>query len=529
MRSQVLESDEGGVASMLLGAIDGVSHRQDRVALFIVAAIIICAGAAASTLTALSIGSLAVSIVLGVLAGAILYAAAARSSAAQLRTVALEAIEHSESDALTGLPNRDVFTRKLAISLNALGEDGEAALVFYDIDGLRKINSRHGHRTGDALINGVADRLKRLMRDGEIIARLDGDEFAVAATGPGASQRIAKFTRDVASVLANPFPIDGSAISISLSGGIVVARRDVSADELLRRAEVVLEEAKATNPGTVQRYSAMLGSSGRGRKEMKTVLEKAMANNQFEVHFQPIVSAATGRIAGAEALLRPQNQEGSGRLPIDFLNAAEESGDILKLGRWILRRTLTHARTWKTLPVWVNISPLQFRSPGFSQMVASCLEESGFDPKLLKLEITESVLLSHPEIADRVMYQLQSLGVSLVLDDFGSGLSSLAHLRRFRFDTVKVDRASLCLEHGDDPTSGLLLKAVVDLAHSLGFEVVMESVENEKHADVVRLLGCDLVQGFLIGAPMEHRRFKHRFLSGDRKSSEDAKFWAAQG
>lgn len=528
MRSHVLEPDEGGVASLLLRSIDGVSDRQDRVALFIVAAIIICAGAAASTLTAVSIGSLAVSVVLGVLAGAILYAAAARSSAAQLRSAALEAIEHTETDALTGLPNREVFTRKLSVLLSALGDDGEAAVVFYDIDGLRKINSGYGHRTGDALINGVADRLRRLTRDGEIIARLDGDEFAVAATGPGAFQRIAKFSKDVAGVLANPFPIDGSAISISVSGGIVVARKDVSAEELLRRAEVVLEEAKATNPGTVQRYSAELESSGRGRKEMKALLEKAMANNEFEVHFQPIVSAATGRICGAEALLRPQNQEESGRLPIDFLNAAEESGDILKLGRWILRRALTHARTWKNLPVWVNISPLQFRSPGFAQMVAACLEESGLDPKLLKLEITEKVLLSHPEIADRVMYQLQSLGVSLVLDDFGSGLSSLAHLRRFRFDTVKIDRASLCLEDGDDPTSGLLLKAIVDLAHSLGFEVVMESVENEKHADVVRLLGCDLVQGFLIGAPMEHRRFKHRFLSGDRSGSEDAKFWAAE-
>lgn len=525
MRAYRTSHDGFAVPSFLLQACEQIRHGQDRMVLFLVGAIIVCGGAVAAGWNAIPAAPAAVCICLGVLAGALLYAAAARSSAAKLEKVAIETLEQAEKDELTQVYKRSAFLSRLDLALEKHTKAEEVAIAFFEIDRFKQVNDIHGHDAGDALLLAIATRIGRLANRADVLARLGGDEFVVMACGNGAYARMRRLTADVFEGFKHAFTVDGRTIQISLSAGISASEAKITRSEMMRRADVAMFQAKRENGEGFLCYAPAMDRDRSIRRELERRLRRAIDADQLKVFYQPIFQVETGRLVGTEALLRWPQPGGKLVPPAKFIPVAEDSGLIHELGAWTLRQALRQTGEWGELPVWVNVSPTQLRTPGFAKMVGECLKESGVRPDLLRLEITESVLITHPESAAAAINELQELGVSLALDDFGSGFSSLSHLRSFKFDVVKIDRNFVWAPH-EEPGAGELLKAVVDFAHGLDIKVVMERVETEKQVDIVEMLGCDLIQGFHVGAPVGAAAFTERFLP-KRSIDADPKVWVA--
>ncbi|MGH1420311.1 MAG: putative bifunctional diguanylate cyclase/phosphodiesterase [Hyphomonas sp.] len=400
----------------------------------------------------------------------------------------------AESDPLTGLCNRSKLHDAVK---NALSDNVSLSLVYIDLENFKEVNDRFGHRAGDDVLKNVAERLRRLAPKGGLVARLGGDEFCVSCVN------VDRATLDrFLHALDKPLKInfDGNLVHTDLTIGVATKSDAITShDELMRCADRAMYAAKAEKAGPVF-YSPELDYEMKVEREVREELSVALENGDLELHYQPIIDARTGELIGAEALTRWPNKIGPAGSPGRFIPIAEETGLIIELGDWALVEVLKQIKLQKDLPISLNVSPRQFLNPRYAQYVSDQILKYGIPPHLLKIEITEGVLIDHADSAQRMLRQLQELGVQVMLDDFGTGYSSLSYLQKLKFDALKIDRSFVRVINKDGSGSDML-KSIINLGHSLGMRVVAEGVETPQQAATLQLLGCDLLQGYLIGVP----------------------------
>ncbi|WP_234879107.1 putative bifunctional diguanylate cyclase/phosphodiesterase [Sinorhizobium americanum] len=403
-------------------------------------------------------------------------------------------------DALTGLLNRAGLLESVAAASDRARQSGkQVTLHFIDLDGFKAVNDAWGHAVGDALIVAVAHRLRDALPDDAFAARLGGDEFAVVTVD---ELDVPSFGGCVQEKLASLFEIEGRSIEIGCSIGVAVSERGaVHSDELMRRADIALYRAKDLGRGITIHFDDSFDDDALHQAELESELRTSLLKGGITVAFQPLINAHSGAVTGVEALARWRKQDGVVIPPDKFIPLAERAGMIDSLGMEILITSLTAAAAWPALSLSVNISPLQLKNPRFVEQVKQALKAADFDPRRLTLEMTESVLISNPEQARRAIDGLKNIGIKVALDDFGSGYASIGSLRRFGFDRMKVDR-SLVAALEVDQNAGAVLQATVALANALQIPVTAEGIETEQQATVVRLSGCDELQGYLFSKPV---------------------------
>jgi diguanylate cyclase (GGDEF)-like protein len=409
-------------------------------------------------------------------------------------------------DPLTGLANRAFLDAHLPQSLaTAAREGGEVALLLLDVDRFKVVNDTLGHGAGDALLRVVADRLRTSVRAGDVVARFGGDEFVVACDVADSVPGVAALAERVIEALARPIAVDGHELFVSASVGIVIADAcETDADSLLRDADVAMYRAKEGGGGRYEIFDAELRDRVLRRLTVEHELRGAVADGQLELHLQPLVALATGTLRGFEALVRWRHPERGLVPPLEFIPVAEETNLILPVGRWVLQeacRRLAQLQALSSAPIGisVNLSPRQLTSdlPG---EVETALREAGVRAEDLTLEITETLLVEDGG-AVGVLEQLRALGVGVALDDFGTGWSSLAALRRYPVDILKLDR-SLIGSIDRDESAAAVTRAVITMARALGHVVVAEGIELPEQAAALRALGCELGQGYLFSRPV---------------------------
>jgi diguanylate cyclase (GGDEF)-like protein/PAS domain S-box-containing protein len=420
------------------------------------------------------------------------------------RKAAEERIRHmANHDALTGLPNRNLFQDRLtqAVARSKRGTS-TAAVLCLDLDRFKNVNDLSGHDVGDALLRQVAQRLTNSVRADDTVARLSGDEFAIIQVGVAHPDGPAILADRLVKNLAQPFEIDGHQVTISTSLGISLYPGDGEDDEeLLRAADTALYRAKAAGRGTYRFFEAEMDVRLQERRWMERELRQALAQQQLDLYYQPLVDCKNVTLLGFEALARWEHAERGFISPADFIPLAEECGLILPLGSWVLRRACRDAMTWpEDTIVAVNLSPAQFRQNDIVREVLGVLDETGLPAHRLELEITEGVLIDDTERVLETLRTLKDVGVRLSLDDFGTGYSSLSYLQRFPFDKIKIDR-SFVAELGNNSDSMAIVRAVIALGRSLHITVTAEGVETQQQLALLRAENCDQAQGFLIGTP----------------------------
>lgn len=407
-------------------------------------------------------------------------------------------------DALTGLANRYRFGRELS-RLNELGE-GQApncALLFLDLDNFKNINDSLGHAVGDQLLRCVGDRLRGMVRDGTVLARLGGDEFALLLWTHTDPLAVDTLCRHMLEALGEPYQLQDVRVEVRASIGIALAPRDGSDPEsLLKCADLALYAAKAGGRNTYRFFETAMAENARARVRLQHELGVALAKEQFAVHYQPQYHLLTREVIGFEALVRWQHSERGLIGPGEFIPVAEETGQIVPLGTWVLRQACRDAVHWPAhLRVSVNLSAVQFRSSSVVDVVDMALADSGLPPDRLELEVTESALIEDHEGAQATLMALRSRGIRVALDDFGTGYSSLAYLRRFPMDKLKID-GMFVRSLDSDQDAQAVVTAIIRLAKALRLDTTAEGVETKEQMVMLRALGCDDVQGFLISRPM---------------------------
>ncbi len=420
---------------------------------------------------------------------------------------------HNEAtkDPLTGLPNRAQFISrlKMAMSLSRQQKQSAFAVFFMDLDRFKIINDSMGHLAGDELLRGITARLQTCLRPSDLLARLGGDEFAVLLEGVSQAREAVALATRILTALAEPFIVQGREVFTTSSIGIAMGRKDLQEpDDILRDADTAMYHAKAQG----RSRAAVFDSSMRLRVvrllELETDLRKAMDAGQFSVYFQPICDLDSLQPVGFEALLRWLHPERGFVSPPEFIRIAEDTGLINDIGLWVLRAALRQVRLWQrqfgtkhSLSMSVNLSGVQFLQLDLPNRIDMLLREHGLDPGLLRLEITESVIMDHAEYADAMLAQLKAQGVRISIDDFGTGYASMSYLRRYPIDTVKVDQ-SFVAKMGEDADAFVLVKTVVNMARNLGMDVIAEGIETQAQLTALRQLGCTRGQGFLLARPM---------------------------
>lgn len=397
-------------------------------------------------------------------------------------------------DSLSKLPNRRALRGRLT---ERLGRGEKLALVMIDLDGFKGVNDIYGHGVGDRLIKAIAAMLKRVAGPDAMVARLGGDEFAILECGGNVTERAEDIARHVLQELSHPFRIDERTVLVGASIGLSSAGVGTfDASELMRRADVAMYTAKSQGKMRLTWFDEMLDQKQVMARTMERELRDAIDNDGFEIAYQPIVDAVSQKIVGAEALLRWESPTRGPVRTKDFVGIAEETGLIDTIGKIVLRRACRDALAWPNLFLAVNLSSSQLRNPSFPGDLKAILAETGFPAERLELELTERFLVFDADMAMRVLADVRRIGVSLALDDFGSGFSAVAHLRRFPFGKVKIDRG-LVNAACNNETSRVILQAGITVARVLGLSVAAEGVETGEHRDMMRVAGCDLLQGWL--------------------------------
>jgi diguanylate cyclase (GGDEF)-like protein len=411
-------------------------------------------------------------------------------------------IEHmAHHDVLTGLPNRLRFKEHLS-SMLAAGTHRIGVLCL-DLDRFKAVNDTLGHPAGDQLLRTAAQRLIECVREGDLVARLGGDEFAIIQLGedqPAAAEALAK--RLVES-MALPFDISGQTATVGTSIGIALtdAAQPIGPDEILKRADLALYDAKSRGRGTHSFFRSDLDRRARGRRDWEADLREAITHGAFELHYQPLISLADDRVLAFEAVVRWPHPRRGMVMPDHFIPLAEEVGLIDALGAWVLNEACTAAAAWPAnLGIAVNLSPLQIKGGRLLEVVRDALDRSGLAPTRLELEITESVPLDVNSISLATLHGLRALGVRISIDDFGAGFSSVSYLRKFPFDKIKIDRSYVC-DVATDRAAQAIVHAMATLGHRLGMAVTAEGVESSEQLQAVRELGCTQAQGYLISTP----------------------------
>ena len=430
----------------------------------------------------------------------VLIAIAARGFA-RVRRGEVQARHAATHDSLSGLPNRAALLEHLRRVIVEHRGDKDLAIACVELDAVDEVNDAYGREVGDQLLRKVAQGFQTLAGKCYLV-RVGGDEFAVVIDKPRVAERANEIGDRLARFFAKPFDIGGRIISVSANVGIaLVDEANMSAEEVLRRGEVAMYQARQEGRNRVCMFDDSLDVQRRKRIEIAGDLRRALAIDALTMFYQPVCSAVDGSIISAEALIRwPRGDHMPPISPAEFIPIAEETGLIDELGIWTLRRACRDAAAWPGLKVSVNVSPAQFPNPNFAEAVAAVLKETGFPAARLEIEVTETYLVAHPEQARRAIDSIRALGITVALDDFGVGYSSIGYLRSFAFDKLKLDR-SLIANIDRDPHAQKLVQATVALADALALSVTAEGVETEEEAAILRIAGCDAFQGFLFGRP----------------------------
>ena len=404
----------------------------------------------------------------------------------------------AQHDALTGLANRALLRERLEEARTFVERCGSAAVLSVDLDNFKSVNDTLGHAIGDALLQGVAERLLRCVRQDDTVARLGGDEFIVVLLGLENREEAAQRGQSIVDLVSEPYHLDGHQLLVSASVGIATSPRDgMLADQLLKNADVALYCAKAEGRRAYRLFEPSMAVHRQARLDTEGELRDALADGSLVNFYQPILSVATGAVVALEALVRWQHPVRGLVFPDAFIPIAEDTGMIVPIGEWVLREACRHAAQWSPhIRVCVNVSPTQFKAAKFLETVCNALEESGLPANRLDLEITESVLLHACDGTLAALNELRAMGVGISLDDFGTGYSSLGHLRSFRFDRIKIDRSFVgdLLQRAE---SEAIVQAVIGIGNSLGIATVAEGVETRGQLRRLRSHGCSEAQGWL--------------------------------
>jgi diguanylate cyclase (GGDEF)-like protein len=425
-------------------------------------------------------------------------------------------------DELTGLPNRASFNTHLEQALiDVQRGQGHVALLLLDLDRFKHVNDTLGHAAGDQVIREFASRLTRTVKASDMIARMGGDEFAIIMRIAPGQHDVDAVCRSIMGEVAKPFLVQGVQSCIGVSIGIAVAQSEgTDRSELARKADIALYEAKNTGRSRFQLFSEELGERLSRRQHLESDLRRALETGAgLEVFYQPVYSASDLTISGVEALARWQHPTLGPISPLTFVPLAEECGLIGSLGNWVLLTACKAASAWDAGTVAVNVSPIQFNQPDFAARVLAVLAETNLPPSRLEIEITESTLLDRSHMAEAGLKILREAGVKVALDDFGTGYSSLSYLLNLDVDRIKIDK-SFVHHLGDSQSSLSIIQAIVTMARAVGVAVTAEGVETNEQRELLTLIGCDHLQGYLLSHPLTARALgehlaKSRFLPWD--------------
>jgi diguanylate cyclase (GGDEF)-like protein/PAS domain S-box-containing protein len=427
------------------------------------------------------------------------------SDVTQARQAADRIAHMARHDALTGLPNRLQLLENLGEALHgcrALGE--ECAVLLVDLDRFKAINDSLGHVAGDHLLQQVSRCFETVISDEMTAGRLGGDEFAIVVPAIESREELEQLCLALVGALQGPFLYREQRLFVGASIGVAIGPRDgETVEEMVRSADLALYRAKEGPGNDISFFEPSFHARAEERRRIELALHGAVDAQEFTLNYQPVVEADSGRIISFEALLRWHNAELGQISPVKFIPIAEETGMLGRIGEWVLRTACREATTWPSdVGIAVNVSPRQLRDPGFIVTLVSALTQAGLEPERLELEVTETIFLELTDTTQKVLQQIQSLGVRLAMDDFGTGYSSLGYLRKAEFDTLKIDRSFVQAMSAQDPESTAIVRAVVALAGSLGMKTVAEGVATEEHLEMVRTLGCDRIQGYIFSKPV---------------------------
>jgi diguanylate cyclase (GGDEF)-like protein/PAS domain S-box-containing protein len=413
-------------------------------------------------------------------------------------------------DSLTGLPNRALLSDRLdRAMLAAKRSERNLAVMFIDLDRFKTINDSLGHMTGDQLLKEVASRLCRAVRASDTVARLGGDEFVVLVPGIRTVDEATHVAEKIIEALSDSFPLEGRNLHITPSIGICVYPDDgADVETLMRHADAAMYHAKASGRNNYQFFKEAMNQTAAQHFELESSLRGALALNEFELHFQPIMDIGTRRLHAMEVLLRWRRRDGELVMPDRFIPLIEDNGMIVPIGEWVIRQACQQSMAWRRaglapVPLAVNLSPRQFMHRGLIGSIRAILDETGIDPSLLEFEITETALMQHGEQTLDILGQINAMGIRLSIDDFGTGYSSLAYLKRFPVKKIKIDRAFI-KELEESAEDRAIVAAIIALSDSLQLSVVAEGVETEGQYALLQRNGCQFAQGYLFSQPVPH-------------------------
>ena len=411
-------------------------------------------------------------------------------------------------DALTGLANRSLFDRKLALELSKSEQSqSKLAVLFLDLDHFKNINDTLGHAVGDLLLQAVVKRLLYGVREGDMIARWGGDEFTLLLLHIESLQEVTAIAQRILQALQSPFDLEGYHLHVTSSIGIAIyPDHGTDSDTLLKNADAALYKAKDRGRNNYQHYNQTLNSQGEKILKLENKLRYALKNQEFTLYYQPIVDVTTGTITKMEALLRWRHPKLGLISPNIFIPLAEENGLIVPIGEWVLEQACLQNKYWQQirvtpLKIAVNLSPRQFQESDLIDKIINILQTTGLPTSCLELEITETLTIDNCQIAKNVLTKFKEMGISLAMDDFGTGYSSLSYLKQFPFSTLKIDRSFINNLLGD-PEDQAIIKAMISLGQGLGISIVAEGVETKEVQDFLQSLGCRYMQGYYFSRPV---------------------------
>jgi len=424
-------------------------------------------------------------------------------------------------DPLTKMPNRLLFNERLEVAVSRADKRGHSiSVLFVDLDNFKNINDALGHILGDKVIQEAGRRIQDCVGEDDTVAHMSGDEFNVLLSSVKDQEEVCIVADKMLASLREPFMIDGKEIFTSGSIGVVMYPDQASSlNQLMRHADTAANKAKKEGRDNYQFYSEQLSAIVERRVAIESALRRALENDEFVIYYQPKIDLETRKLVGAEALLRWDSSLLGRVNPDEFIPVAEETGLIVAVGEWVLRRACKDAAHWQDLSpdpvhVGVNLSAMQFLQGDLAQKVEHALTESGLDPRFLDLELTESMLVMNPEETIRTLDVLKSKGISISMDDFGTGYSSLSYLTRFPLDSLKVDRAFV-INLPDDQDAVAIAKAIVSMAQNLNLNIVAEGIETDDHVHFLHGLGCNIGQGYLFSPPIEEKHFLEMIRKND--------------
>jgi diguanylate cyclase (GGDEF)-like protein/PAS domain S-box-containing protein len=423
-------------------------------------------------------------------------------------------LRQANYDVLTGLPNRMLALDRLKLALaQARREDTKVGVMFLDLDNFKHINDTLGHDAGDNLLVEAARRISSCLRGTSTVARLGGDEFLVILPGLTGLEASSQVAERILKTFAPAYLLNGQEVFVTTSIGIAVFPTDSdNSGTLLQHADAAMYQAKHKGKSSYAHFAPEMTEVSHERLQMESHMRRALELQEFELYFQPIVDTETGVLCSAEALLRWNNPSMGMVMPDRFIPLAEETGLIIPIGEWVLREACRVAVGWREITghavgVSVNVSPRQFRDPEFTRIVMKALSDSQLEPDQLELEITERLILDNSIETAEILNQLDRAGIRLSVDDFGTGYSALSYLKSYPFDTLKIDK-SFIQDSLKEPGNASLVRAIINMAHSLGLHVIAEGVEEEAHTHFLKQEGCDFSQGYFYSRPLPESEFE---------------------